>query len=41
MAKASSAADAVPALDFLAEAKPGPLPPFIAVFGDEDFLKRH
>lgn len=40
MAKASASADAVHALDFLAEAKPGPLPPLIAVYGDEAFLKR-
>jgi DNA polymerase-3 subunit delta len=41
MAKAAAkSADAVPALDFLAETKPGPLPPMIAVFGDEPFLKR-
>jgi DNA polymerase-3 subunit delta len=41
MAKAAAkSADAVHALDFLAETEPGPLAPLIAVFGDEPFLKR-
>jgi len=39
MAK-QSASDAVSALDFLAEAQAKPLPPIVAVFGDEAFLKR-
>jgi DNA polymerase-3 subunit delta len=36
----SSASDAVSAIDWLGESKPGPLPPVCALFGDEPFLKR-
>lgn len=39
MAKQATS-DAVSALDFLGEAQAKPLPPIVAVFGDEAFLKR-